>query len=70
MHYYLADKKDDEKESKEEKKEKKEDKKEVKNSNNSSSSSSRPATFPSSSMPNDMRMKCREMLANALKISC
>lgn len=65
----IADKKDDEKESKEEKKEKKEDKKEVKNSNNTNNSGARPSIYPSSSMPNDTRMKCREMLANALKLS-
>ncbi|KAK8375843.1 hypothetical protein O3P69_008531 [Scylla paramamosain] len=66
---FVPDKKDDEKESKEEKKEKKEDKKEVKNSNNSNNSGARPSIYPSSSMPNDTRMKCREMLANALKLS-
>lgn len=80
---FVPDKKDDdEKDGKEEKKKEKEDKKESKNnsnssnsSNNSSSSSSsgssKPASFPTAAPPttDSLRLKCREMIANALKLA-
>ncbi|XP_071515205.1 transcription elongation factor S-II [Panulirus ornatus] len=77
---FVPDKKDDdEKEGKEEKKKEKEDKKESKSSSNSSSNSngsssggsSKPASFPPSAPPttDSLRLKCREMLSNALKLS-
>ncbi|KAK4291339.1 hypothetical protein Pmani_035834 [Petrolisthes manimaculis] len=73
---FVPDKKDDDKESKEEKKKDKDEKKEGRSSNNNGSSSSsggssRPLSFPSSAPPttDSVRLKCREMISNALKMS-
>ncbi|XP_066942434.1 transcription elongation factor S-II isoform X2 [Macrobrachium rosenbergii] len=71
---FVPDKKDDDdKDGKEEKKKEKEDKekKSASNGNSSSSSSgnSKPVTFPNAAPPttDSLRLKCREMIANALK---
>ncbi|XP_037798623.1 transcription elongation factor S-II-like [Penaeus monodon] len=78
---FVPDKKEDEdKDNKEEKKKDKEEKKESKsgsnsnsnsNSSSSGSGSSKPTSFPPSAPPTTdaLRLKCREMLTNALKCS-
>lgn len=77
--FNFSDKKDDdEKEGKDEKKKEKEDKKESKSSSNStsngnsssSSGQSKPLSFPSGPPPttDSLRLKCREMITNALKL--
>ncbi|XP_068227148.1 transcription elongation factor S-II [Palaemon carinicauda] len=72
---FVPDKKEDEdKDGKEEKKKEKEDKEKKSTSNGNSSSSSsgnsKPASFPGTppATTDSLRLKCREMISNALKV--
>lgn len=74
----LDKKEDEDKDNKEEKKKEKEEKKETKSGNNSNSNSSssgsgcsKPTSFPPTAPPttDSLRLKCRDMLTNALKCS-